>query len=180
MGRDRDHLFPQLLSKAACSDLLSIHKYNLVKVPKVPSQVEQLPLYGFQMRLRSGPKEKFDNARKEKLDIHAVWEETPPKINRAALHTHCCVNQKTPYLRIEKTGNELNSHRVINYRLKEHFLACRKLRQLHKNQELLKKHHDFVHLNSEAKEEETSQDQEFWEEMIRSKENPIFHNVPLN
>ena len=181
MGRDKDHLFPQFFSKVSCRDLLSVHKYNLVKVPKIPAQAEQIPLYGFQMRLRSAPKEKLDSARKEKIDLNAVWGESSLEINRSALHTHCCVNQKTPYIRLETTRhNDLNSGRVINCRLKEHFLASRKLKHLHKNQEILKKHHDFVPLNSQSKPDETSPDQEFWEEMIRSQEKAIFQKTPLN
>ena len=182
LGRDKDHLFPQLLSKLSCSDLISIHKCDLVKVPKIPSQVEQLPIYGFQIRKQAPPKQKLDNVRKEKIDLHANRSEAPSQINRSAFQTHCCVNQKTPYIHFEEAfaTSDLNSNRVINWRLKEHFLAARKLRNIHKKQLHQQKHHEFVALNPMKKDPESNSDHEFWEEMIRSKEKPIFQKVTIN
>lgn len=182
LGRDKDHLFPQLLSKLSCSDLIIAHKCDLVKVPKIPSQVEQLPLYGFQIRKQSAQKQKLDNARKEKIDLNANWGEASSQINRSALHTQCCVNQKTPYIHFEEAfaSTDLNSNRVISWRLKEHFLACRKLRSIHKKQHHHQKHHDFVALNPQKKHQQSNSDHEFWEEMIRSKEKPIFQKVTIS
>jgi len=182
LGRDKDHLFPQLLSKLSCSDLINIHKCDLVKVPKIPSQVEQLPIYGFQIRKQAPHKQNLDSVRKEKIDLHADRSGPSSQINRSALQTQCCVNQKTPYIHFEEAfaSTDLSSNRVINWRLKEHFLAARKLRNIHKKQHHQQKHHDFVALNPIKKEPQPNSDHEFWEEMIRSKEKPIFQKVTIN
>ncbi len=182
LGRDKEHLFPLLLSKLSCSDLLIAHNYDLVKVPRIPSQVEQLPLYAFQIRRQSIQKRKLDCAQKERIDLNANRGEATSQINRSALQTQCCVNQKSSCIHFEEAfaATDLDSTRVINWRLKEHFLASRKLRSIHRKQQHHQKHHDFVALNHQKKDEQSNADQDFWEEMIRSNEKPIFQKVTIS
>ncbi len=179
LGRDKEQLFPQLISKLSCSDLTIVHKCDLVKIPKIPSQVELLPLYGFQMWKQTTQKQKLDSARNKKIDLSGSRAENSSQINRSAFQTQCCVNQKTPYIHFEE-ATDLDSTRVINWRLKEHFLACRKIRSIHREQQHHQKHHDFVALSPQHKDQQSILDQEFWEEMIRGKEKPIFQKVTIS
>lgn len=181
LGRDKDHLFPHLLTKLSCSDMINAHKCDLVKVPKIPSQVEQLPIYGYQIRKQADHRQKLDSARKEKIDLHTDRSSALSEINRSALQTQCCVNQKTPYIHFEEAyaSTDLNAGRVINWRLKEHFLAARKLRSIHRKRPQLNKPHDFTHLNPLKKDPQLESDREFWEGMIRSKEKTTFQKVTI-
>ena len=158
------------------------HKCDLVKVPKIPSQVQQLPLYGFQMRKLASLKGKLGEVGKEKIDLTKEEKEPASAINRSAQQTQCCVNQKTPYLHFEEScaANDLTATRVFDWRLKEHFLVSRRLRTLHQKGESLQKHRDFVPLNPQKATQESLQDRDFWEEMIRAKERPIFQRVTIS
>ncbi len=180
-GRDRDSLFPLLIKRASFHDFLSSHTCDLVKVPRIPSQVEQIPHYGFQIRKNNPQKRKLDSARKEKIDLDTVDQKITTQINRSALQTHCCVNQKTPYLILEHTlgSGDLSSNRIINCKLKEHFLASRRLKNLHKGLKSTQKHYDFVPLNPQKKAAQTSKDQEYWEDLIHSKEHHTFQKLPI-
>lgn len=181
LGRDRDHLFPYLLAKVSCQDLLMARKCDLVKVPKIPSQVQQLPLYGFQMRRLAPLKGRLGEVGKEKIDLTKKEKEPASAINRSAHQTQCCVNQKTPYLHFEEScPNDLTATRVFDCRFKEHFLVSRRLRSINKNRQSLEKHRDFVPLNPQKETQESLQDRDFWEEMIRAKERPIFQRVTIS
>ncbi len=180
LGRDRDQFFPHFLSKLSCSDLLA-NKCDLVKIPKIPSHVERIPLYGVQMHRFSSWRKKLDGAKKEKIDLSAKEKSSGSQIDRSALQTQCCVNQKTPYLHFEETcaANDLTAVRVFDWRFKEHFLVSRKLRNLHKGRPPVEKQHNFVPINPQKNKADSSRDQEFWAEMIRAKEKPIFQQVQI-
>jgi hypothetical protein len=176
LGRDKDHLFPFFLTQWPSKSLQVIYKYDLVKTPKIPSQVERLSLYGFQMCQQHNSKQGLKKSTKEKIDLIQTKENPFSQIDRSAFHAHCCVNQKAPYLYLEEAiaGTHLNANRVINCHLKEYFLACRKLRDIHQKGHQEQKHYDFVSLNPQKPDHRLIQDQEFWEEMIHSKKHSIF------
>lgn len=174
-GRDKDYLFPHLFSKFSCKDLFNMHKCDLVKIPKIPSQVNQLPLYGMQMHFQKQHSQKFNLASKEKIDLKQLYQNLLSGISKSALQAHCCANQKKPLLFIEE--GDLDSARVMTWRFKGYFVASRKLRFYGRRSSIQPKKHDFVSLQTPKEEKSKSENLEFWEEMMRNKEKQIFHDL---
>lgn len=174
-GKDKEMIFDHLIKKSqSCRNWLQAHECNLVKIPRVPSQVEHLSFYGYEMS--KDRKKKLENVRKNTVDLACLQKDGATPFQKVALHAHCCVNQKNPYLLEDiHAPAELIPERVVKkWQLKEHFLAFRKLRTLGKQRSCDHKRHEIVPLCSSKKSTLKSEDQEFWEELIFSKENRLF------
>ncbi len=176
-GRDKESILPDLLKRSASFDLLLSRKCDPVKIPRIPSQVEHLGIYGYKMAQDTPQKKKLKKVEKSTVNLKTLQRQVVSRSDRAALHTHCCVSQKNAYLLAESdTPSDLASEgRIQNWQLKEHFFAFKKLKTFSKQKREGPKPHHIVPIHSSKSSNLKREDQEMWEEMIRAKENRLFH-----
>lgn len=113
------------------------YKYDLVKTPRIPSQVEHLPLHGFLAK------------RKKQAKPHRVTKGESLKPLRFALdQAQCSVNQKD--LNYFYSQHPLTSDRVAQCRLKEHLFVSKKLKSISKQKPTGPKRHEVVTIKSSS------------------------------
>lgn len=138
----------QLFSQSWGS-LLRSHHCNLVKMPRVP-KVHQLALLGYEMT-------------KEKKKIQGVsWD----KEN---------ISVQMPFSTTSSAG-ELKSERFQRYKLKEHVLASKRLKNLKKEQKQEMGQHQISLLSqSSANSKDKPREIDYWEDFLRKKEERHFN-----
>lgn len=161
----------------------SQHKCDLVKLPRVQSQINSLALYGYEMSKEM--KRHCSHASKKYIVTKEIIKrgaerggERETLLQSQAMHTdQCCASQKTASFQFEElcfTKNELSSERVMRFRVKEHVLAARRLKSFSKQAKGSQtKKHEIIPLLENS--QPASQDpNEFWETYLKSKEQPLF------
>ncbi len=134
-GKDKGNVLHIAQSPSKTEDFSKKHKCDLVKTPRIPSQVEHLPFQGYlskkkrQTKHRQVTKENFSKALRISMD-----------------HSHCSVSQKN--LNHLHSEYVLSSARVAYCRLKEHFLVSKRLKSITKQGYVSPKRHDVVPIKS--------------------------------
>lgn len=128
------------------------HHYDTIQIPKIPSQSGRLSMFGNQMKMPKKQKERSWNAQKE--------GKTPIALKDSP-----------------RSSKELHPHRVKLCKLKEHYLASKKLKTISAQK---KSTHPMKGrlIDSLAKEEEgfvKDQRMEYWEEFIQNREERHFN-----
>lgn len=176
-GRDKESILPDLLKQSACFDLLLSRKCDPVKIPRIPSQVEHLSLYGYEITQDTPQKKNLTTVEKSPVNLKTLQRQAVSRSDKAALHTHCCVSQKSAYLIAESNhpADLTSEGKIQNWQLKGHFFAFKKLKTFHKQKKEGPRPHHIVPIRSSKASNLKREDQELWEEMIRAKENRLFH-----
>ena len=144
-GKDKENLLRLKNPLSKPQDFSKKHKCDPVKPPRIPSQVEHLPLHGYAL-----------SKKKRQSKQRHVTKENPSKPLRFNVGpSHCNVNQKN--LNHLHQQNPLTSDRVAQCRLKEHFFVSKRLKHLSKQKLSGPKRHDVVPIKSTAKQEDPSQ-----------------------
>jgi len=159
------------------------HKCDQLKLPRIPSQINSLPLFGYEMSQEM--KRHCSHTSKK----HIVTQETIKKeldivgkgktlLQSQAMHTQqCCSSQKASAFQLEELGlakNELTSQRVMRFRVKEHILVAKRLKSfLRQGKGLQSKKHEIIPL-SETSQSASQDPNEYWENYLKSKEQPLF------
>lgn len=140
------HLFYTLTSQ------LPTHHYDLVQIPKVPSQLRRLSLYGKQMKSPPKKQRKWNSNEKERSKALALKDR--------------------PYQR-----SELSPARVKLCKLKEHYLASKKLKSISSEKKSLDhlKNYQINTLDQPADGYVKDERMEYWEEMIHNREERHFN-----
>jgi hypothetical protein len=138
-GKDKDNLLPMIHS-SKIQEFSKKHKCDLLKAPRIPSQVDHLPLQGYFAKRKRVPKHR------------QVTKGTPSKnLSLAIDRSPCSISQKN--FNHFHPENTLSSARVVYCRLKEHLLVSKKLKSISKNREASPKRHDVVPIKSSTKED---------------------------
>jgi hypothetical protein len=139
-GKDKGNLLPVAQSPTKPQEFSKKHKCDLVKTPRIPSQVGHLPLQGYlskkkrQTKHRQITKDNFSKALRITVD-----------------QSHCSISQKNlNYLQSEYA---LSSARVAYSRLKEHFLVSKRLKNITKQGHTSPKRRDVVPIKSSNQQE---------------------------
>ncbi len=143
-GKDKGNLLPLMQSSSVAKDFSKKHKCDLVKPPRIPSQVEHLPLQGYLS------KKKRNHAKQRQ-----VTKENFSKTLRFSVdQSQCSVSQKNiNHLQTEKA---LSSARVAYCRLKEHFLVSKRLKSINKQGYDIPKQHKVVPIKSSSQQDLTT------------------------
>lgn len=112
-------------------DFLKKYKCDLVKPPRIPSQVKHLPMQGYALKKKKGTKQRLITKNHQSLKV---------VIDPAS----CCVNQKYCAPMLPK---------LISYRLKEHTVVRKRLKIISKQKPVGPKRHEVVPLSSLKKAE---------------------------
>lgn len=137
-GKDKENLLKINLAKP--QDFCKRHKCDMVKPPRIPSQIEHLPLQGYV----------FSKKKKQAKQRHVTKGNLCKPLRFTVDQAHCNVNQKYPgHLR----ENPLSPARVAQCRLKEHFLASKRLKYISKQKPASPKRHDVVPIKSSTPKE---------------------------
>lgn len=155
-GKDKENLLQKDNSAPKSQDFCKKYKCDLVKPPRIPSQVEHLPLQGYLSK-----KKKHTKAR-------SVTKDNPSKPLRITVDSsHCNVNQKNlNYL-------TLSSDRVAHCKHKEHFLVSRRLKTITKQHHDGPKRHQVVPIKSSTQKDLS--ENPYIQEWGRVKEERHFH-----
>jgi hypothetical protein len=140
-GKGKESLLPtyQLLSKT--QEFSKKHKCDLVKPPRIPSQVEHLPLQGYVLSKKKRP------TKQRQVTKENFSKALPIFVDQS----RCSISQKNfNYLQPE---NALSSARVACSRLKEHFLVSKRLKTISKQRPTGPKRHDVVPIKSSTQQE---------------------------
>jgi hypothetical protein len=137
-GKDKANLLP-IFHSSKVQDFSKSHKCDFVKPPRIPSQVEHLPLQGYLSKRKRYIKQR-----------HVTKGSPSKKLSLAIDRAPCSMSQKN--FNHFHPENALTSARVAYSRLKEHLLFSRKLKTL-KNQQSYPKKHDVVPIKSSTKED---------------------------
>src|SRR6185503_388326 len=82
-GKDKDNILPSMDSSSKTQDFSKKHKCDLVKTPRIPSQVEHLPLQGYLTK------------KKRHTKPRQVTKENFSKSLRISVDpSHCSISQK--------------------------------------------------------------------------------------
>jgi|ERR1700722_4993589 len=121
-GKDKENILPTVQTPPHLQDFSKKHKCDLVKPPRIPSQVDHLPLQGYLSK------------KKRQTKPRRVTKENISKSLRIHIdQSHCSISQKNiNYLQPE---NALSSARVAYCRLKEHFLVSKRLKSINKQEQ---------------------------------------------
>jgi hypothetical protein len=140
-GKDKENLLPVAHSTSKTQDFSKKHKCDLVKPPRIPSQIDHLPLQGYVL-----------SKKKRQTKQRQVTKEDLSKALRICIdHSHCSVSQKNSNHLQPK--NALSSTRVAYCRLKEHFLVSKRLKIITKQGLAGPKRHDIVPIKSSTKQD---------------------------
>ena len=141
-GKDKELLFCLKNPTAISQDFCKMYKCDLVKPPRIPSQIDHLPLQEYVL-----------SKRKKQTKQRKVTKENPlnKPLRFSVDQAHCCVNQKNlSYLQKE---NPLSSNRVAQCHLKEHFLVSKRLKYLSKQKTTGPKRHDVIRIKSTSQQD---------------------------
>jgi hypothetical protein len=116
-GKDRGHILPS--AQTPPQDFLKKHKCDLVKPPRIPTQVDHLPLQGYLAKKKRQTKPR-----------HVTKGNVSKSLGISVDQSHCSVSQKN--INYLQPDNALSSARVAYCRLKEHFLVSKRLKSLNK------------------------------------------------
>jgi hypothetical protein len=169
--RDKNSLFARLIRESLAADFLCARKCDPLKIPKIPNSRE------FLEGNRIFSKKKVDKAKKRSISLRQLQHLVSSVSEISALTTHCCVSQKCGYLIAEgESASDISPERVVKqWELKGHFYAFKKLKTLATLPTDAAKPHHVVPISSSKGKDPASENQEIWEELIRSKENRLFH-----
>ena len=135
-GKDKENLLQLKNTLPKSQEFCKKHKCDLVKPPKIPFQVEHLPLQGYVLS------KKKKHTKQRHVTQGSPFEPLRFTVDQA----HCCVNQKnSAHMHRE---NPLSSQRVALCRLREHFLVAKRLKNLSKERPTGPKRHDVVPIKS--------------------------------
>jgi len=139
-GKDKGNLLPLVHSSSIAKDFSKKHKCDLVKPPRIPSQVDHLPLQGYLSKKKRYPKSR------------QVTKENFSKSLRFCVDpSQCSISQKNiNHLQTEKA---LSSARVAYCRLKEHFLVSKRLKNITKQAHASPKQHKVVPIKSSSQQD---------------------------
>jgi len=138
-GKDKDNLL-FIFRSPKVHEFFKSHQCDLVKAPRIPSQVDHLPLQGYLTK------------RKRQTKQRQITKESPSKKLKTAIdRSPCSISQKN--FNHFHPENTLSSARVAYCRLKEHLLVSKKLKSISKNREASPKRHDVVPIKSSTKED---------------------------
>jgi hypothetical protein len=173
LGRD---IFYSLIQQLTSYDLFQSRRCDLVKIPRIPSQIEYLSLYGYEISHEKKGERKLRSIKKQTVNLEALQKEVSSGFSQVALHTHCCVNQKNPYLMQEfASASHFTSKRMVkSWQLKEHFLAFRRFKSLAKERSEDPKQHQITSLRPSKQSTVKPEDHEYWAELMRSKDHRLF------
>ncbi len=163
--RDKDSLFARLIRSSTSSDQPFLRKCDRITLSKVPTGIE-LP------QNTSSPN-KLKQVKKTPLNLASLSSIS----DKIALNTHCSISQKGAFLLAKGDGSpDFSSGRVVkNWELKGHFYAFKKIKSFAVQQKRETRNHHIISISSSKTKHPQSENQELWEEMIRSKENRLFH-----
>lgn len=140
-GKGKANVLPFVVdSTSRTKDFSKSHKCDLVKPPRIPSQVEHLPIQGYLSK------------KKRHTKPRQVTKENFSKSLRISMDpSRCSINQKN--LNYLQPKNALSSARVAYGRLKEHFLVSKRLKTISKQGSTGPKRHLVVPIKSSAQKE---------------------------
>jgi hypothetical protein len=140
-GKDKENLLRIDQSLHQTQDFSKKHKCNLVKTPRIPSQIEHLPLQGYVL-----------SKRRRQTKQRQVTKENFSKTLRLCIdQSRCSMSQKN--LNHLQPENALSSARVAYSRLKEHFLVSKRLKHISKQRPSGPKRHDVVPIKSSTQQD---------------------------
>lgn len=119
-GRDKEHRLLIQQSLAPPKEFSKKHKCDLVKTPRIPPQIEQLPVHGYSLAKR-----------KKQTKSRLITKDTPIQSLKITIEPNTCSVSQKYYSRMRRHST-LCSERVASWRLKEHFLVCKRLKILSK------------------------------------------------
>jgi hypothetical protein len=129
IGKDKDNLLgfkPQFQR-----EFLKKHKCDLVKPPRIPSQVKHLPMQGYALKKKKGTKQRLITKNHQSLKV-------------VIDPSSCCVNQKFYAPMLPK---------LFSWRLKEHAVVRKRLKIISKQKLAGPKRHDVVPIASSKKQD---------------------------
>ncbi len=142
LGKDRDNLLQVKQLPLKSQEFCKTHKCDLVKPPRIPSQIKHLPLQGYVL-----------SKKKRQTKQRSVTKEnhSSQKLIFPMDLSHCTVSQKN-WGHLHRR-NPLSPARVVQCRLKEHFLVSKRLKTLSKQKLPGPKRHQVVPIKSSSKQE---------------------------
>ena len=159
LGKEKDALMGKEYFIQKPKDFFKTYKCDLVKTPRIPTQVEHIPLYGYNVSKK----------KKQSKPRHITKEGKTSSFKIDLDSTSCSVNQKYPHY--------LSSDRVINWHLKEHFFVCKRLKLLAKQLHPGPKRHDVVLIHSSEKGMNPMEETyiEEWKRIQKDRQFPVSH-----
>ncbi|MGC1879027.1 MAG: hypothetical protein WA347_04425 [Rhabdochlamydiaceae bacterium] len=140
-GKDKEHFLPFTQPSTKTQPFFKKYKCDLVKPPRIPSQVEHLPLQGYVL-----------SKKKRSTKQRQVTKENFSKMLRYTIdQSHCTICQKN--LNYLQPINALSAARVAYCRLKEHFLVSKRLKTISKQEHTGPKRHDVVRIKSSSQQD---------------------------
>ena len=140
-GKDKENLLRLKKPLSEPQEFCKTYKCDLVKPPRMPSQIEHLPLQGYVL-----------SKKKRQAKQRQVTKDNPLKPLRFSVdQAHCCVNQKN--LNYMQRENPLSSNRVAQCKHKEHFFVSKKLKNISKQNPTGPKRHDVVRIKSSSQQD---------------------------
>lgn len=139
-GKDKENILPSVDASSKTQDFSKKHKCDLVKTPRIPPQVDHLPLQGF-----------LSKKKRQTKPRHVTKENFSKSLCVSVDQSRCSMSQKNSnYLQSE---NALSSARVAYCRLKEHFLVSKRLKNISKQGYTGPKRHQVVPIKSSAQQD---------------------------
>jgi hypothetical protein len=134
-GKDKGNLLPTAQPTSKSQDFSKKHKCDLVKTPRIPSQVEHLPLQGY-----------LSKKKRHNRQRHVTKENFLKTLPLSVDQSYCTISQKNfNHLQSEYA---LSSARVAYCRLKEHLLVSKRLKSITKQGDASPKRHEVVPIKS--------------------------------
>lgn len=140
-GKDKANLLQLNSPSTKFQDFCTKYKCDLLKAPRIPIQVDNLPLQQYVLAKK-----------RKQTKTRCVSKENPSKPLGISLDSsYCNVSQKN--LNHMTSENALSSARVGYCKLKEHFLVSKRLKNMGKQQNTGPKRHQVVPIKSWAQED---------------------------
>lgn len=141
-GKDKENLLRLKNPSSNSKDFCKMYKCDLVKPPRISSQIDHLPLQGYVL-----------SKKKKQAKQRHVTKENPLKkpLGFSVDKAHCCVSQKNLNYLLQE--NPLSSNRVAQCNHKEHFLVSKRLKYISKQKTVGPKRHDVVRIKSSSQQD---------------------------
>lgn len=138
-GKDKENLLRIKNHLPKTQEFCKRHKCDLVKTPRIPSQVEHLPLQGYVLSKK----------KRQTKQRHVTKGNLSKHLRFAIDKAHCNVNQKYPVHLLQE--NPLTAARVAQVcQFKGHFLVSKRLKHISKQKSAGPKRHEVVPIKSSS------------------------------
>lgn len=137
-GKDKENLLRTSTPSAKTQEFSKKHKCDLMKTPRISSQVEHLPLQGYVLSKK----------KRQTKPRHITKENFSKALRFCVDHSHCSINQKN--MNFLQPENALSSERVAHCRLKGHFLVSKRLKNISKQGQAGSRRHNVVPIKASS------------------------------